>query len=82
MVAVTYGVARVPAVETAAKVERKEAATPRKSWLARFFQAMMDARLEQARRELRMHTQLLPYTFEERNDRLVKNKSVDMPFQG
>jgi hypothetical protein len=82
MVAVTYGVARVPVVEAAAKTERKEAAAPRKRWFARFIQAMMDARLEQARRELRMHTQLLPYSFEERNSRLVKTRPGDMPFQG
>lgn len=81
MVAVTYGVARVPSVETAATAERKGAAAPRRRWFARFIQAMMDARLEQARRELRMHRQLLPYSLDERSDRLVKTRPADIPFR-
>jgi hypothetical protein len=29
-----------------------------------------------------MHTRLLPYTFDERGNRLVKTDSGDMPFGG
>ena len=69
MVAVTYGVVRVPTAQT-----------PRKSWFARFMDALIEARLQQARREIRMHTGLLPYSLDERGNRLVKTGANDMPF--
>jgi hypothetical protein len=79
MVAVTYDLARVSAGET---VERTEAAAPRKSWFARLVDAMIEARRQQARREIAMHTQLLPFTCDERGNRLVKTQIGDMPFGG
>ena len=57
MVAVTYGVARSSAGQSA---ERAEPAAPRKSWFARIVDAMIEARTQQARREIKMHTRLLP----------------------
>jgi hypothetical protein len=74
MVAVTFDVARVPAPNMAAK------AAPHKSWFARFMDALIEARLQQAQRELRLHTALLPYVFDERGNRLVKTGVNDMPF--
>jgi hypothetical protein len=82
MVAVTYSVARVPATAPAAKAARGDAAAPRKSWFAHFFEALVKARMEQARREIKMHTQLLPYTLDERGNRLVRTDSGNMPFGG
>jgi hypothetical protein len=82
MVAVTYSVARVPPAEPAAKAARAQAAAPRKSWLARIFDAMIEARMAAAHREIRMHTQLLPFSFDERGNRLIKTDSGDMPFGG
>jgi hypothetical protein len=82
MVAVTYGVARVPAAQAAAKTGRADAAVPRKNWFARVMDALIEARMQQARREIRMHTALLPYTFDERGNRLVKSGSGNMPFGG
>ena len=82
MVAVTYGVARVPAVEATLKAARPETAAPRKSLLARMFDAMIEARMAAAQREIRMHTQLLPFSFDERGNRLVNTDSRDMPFGG
>ena len=82
MVAVTYGVARVPTAEPAAKARRAKAAVPHKSWFARFMDALVEARMQQARREIRMHTGLLPYTLDERGNRLVKTGSGEMPFGG
>ena len=82
MVAVTYNVARVPAVEAATKSARAAQAAPRKSWLVRFFDAVVEARLAQAERQIRMHTHLLPYTLDERGNRLVKTRADDMPFGG
>lgn len=79
MVAVTYGVARGAAAESA---ERPETAAPRKNWFVRVLDAMIEARMQQARREIAMHTQLLPYSFDERGNRLVKTQSGDMPFGG
>jgi hypothetical protein len=81
MVAVPYGVARVSA-EPAAKAGRAQGAVPRKSWFARFMDALIEARMQQARREIRMHTGLLPYTLDERGNRLVKSASGDMPLGG
>ena len=82
MVAVTYGVARVSAAEPAAKAARVKTAAPGKSWFARFMDALIEARMQQARREIRMHTELLPFSLDERGNRLVKTGSGDMPFGG
>ena len=55
MVAVTYGSARITTASAApAKIE-----TARKGFFARFMQAMMDARLRQAYREIELHQHLL-----------------------
>ena len=81
MVAVTYGVARVPAAP-ATKTAPAKAKAPAKSWFARVLNALIEARMEQARREIRMHTQLLPYSLDERGNRLIKTDSGNMPFGG
>jgi len=47
MVAVTYGVARIPAAKNAAP-----ARAPRQNIVGRFFTAVMEARLRQAYREI------------------------------
>ncbi|HET7802672.1 MAG TPA: hypothetical protein VFL53_00400 [Pseudolabrys sp.] len=49
MVAITYGVARVPA---ARNVERARSASPRQNIVGRIFTAIMEARLRQAYREI------------------------------
>jgi hypothetical protein len=49
MVAITYGVANVPARKNA---ERAPASTPRQNIIGRFFTAVMEARLQQAYREI------------------------------
>jgi hypothetical protein len=77
MVAVTYGVARVTAAAPAA---RAQAPTARKSWFVRLMDALIEARMRQARREIMKHAHLLPYTLDERGNRLVKTGSGDMPF--
>jgi len=46
MVAVTYDVTRVPAGDASAK------ATPRKRWYALWVDALIEARMKQARREV------------------------------
>lgn len=79
MVAVTYGIARVPIAKTA---DRAPTAAPRKSWFARVMDALIEARMAQARREIRRHIHLLPYTLDERGNRLVKTSTEDMPFGG
>jgi hypothetical protein len=71
MVAVTYGVARGRAADTVA---------PGKTWVARFMDALIESRMQQARREIRLHTGLLPYSLDERGNRLVKTGVNDMPF--
>ena len=58
MVAVTYGVARVPATKA---TERAQAAAPRKSIFSRFYDALMESRLQQARREIARHAHLLTH---------------------
>lgn len=82
MVAVTYDVARVPASKAAPKTARAETAVPRKNFFARFMEAVIEARTQQARREIARHTYLLPYVLDERGDRIVKASSRDMPFGG
>jgi hypothetical protein len=78
MVAVTYGVARVP--KAARKTARK--ADARKTWLARIMDALIEARMQQARREIARHIFLLPYSLDDRRNRLVKTGSKQMPFGG
>ena len=80
MVAVTYGDARLAPAKPAAKAASAKSAAPQKGWFARFMDALVEARMAQAGREIRMHTQLLPYGFDERGNRLVKTGSGNMPF--
>ncbi len=82
MVAVTYGVARVPAAEAAPRAARTDTAAPRKSWFGHFIDVLIEARMMQAQREINMHTQWLPYTLDERGNRIVKTDSGDMPLGG
>ena len=82
MVAVTYGVARVPIAEATARAARAKTAAPGKSWFARFMDALIEARMQQARREIRIHAGVLPFSLDERGNRLVKRGSGDMPFGG
>ena len=56
MVAVTYGVARVPASPGAAAAN---AASVGRSAFARFFNAMLEARLRAAEREIARYSHLL-----------------------
>ena len=73
MVAVTYGVA-------ASRPRRQKPSRRAKAWLARFMDALIESRMQQARREIRLHTGLLPYSLDERGNRLVKTGVNDMPF--
>ena len=77
MVAVTYDIGHTPAA--AGKVET---ARPRKGVFARFMDALVEARMAQARREIALHLDLLPYSLDERGNRLVKTNAQDMPFGG
>ncbi len=81
MVAVTYDVARVPAVDAVDAAAPAKAA-PRKGWYARWMDAMIEARMRQARREVARHMHFLPYVFDERGNRIVKTGADDMPFGG
>jgi hypothetical protein len=81
MVAGTYDVARV-ATRKAVKAVRAEAAAPRKPWYARLMEALIEARIQQARREIARHIHLLPYSLDERGNRIVRTGSKDMPFGG
>jgi hypothetical protein len=58
MVAVTYGVARGAARKPRASSGANAAAEKGKGFFARLVQAMMDARLKQAQRELSLYSQL------------------------
>ena len=78
MVAVTYGVTHVP---TAEAVERAKAAPPRKSLLVRFMDALAESRMKQVHREIARHAHLLPYTLDERGNRLI-NGIEKLPFSG
>jgi hypothetical protein len=80
MVAVTYGVARVAARKTAKAGRAKQAVA--KSWLARLMEALIESRMQQARREVARHAHLLPYTLDERGNRIVRIGAKDMPFGG
>lgn len=81
MVAITYGVARVPAVDAAPEA-KTVAAAPRKHWFARLIDAMMVARMAQAQREIRMYTRISPYTPDEPAHGAHKADTNATPFGG
>jgi hypothetical protein len=81
MVAVTYGEARVPARKLI-KAGRAENASPSRSFFASLMDAIYRSRMRQARREIVRHIHLLPYTLDERGDRIVRSGAKDMPFGG
>jgi hypothetical protein len=58
MVAITYGVTRVPAPKN---VERARTAGPRQNIIGRLFTAFMEARLQQAYREIARREYLLDH---------------------
>ncbi len=66
------------------KTRRAEAAVPRKSWFARFMDALIESRMQQAQREIKVHAHLLlpDIQLDERGNRLVKTDTGDMPFGG
>lgn len=70
MVALTYGDTRVSGVET--KNATKAETAPRPSWFARFVAAMMESRMRQAEREIRLYARLLPP---------VHDAPAELPFQ-
>jgi hypothetical protein len=81
MVALTYGDARVGTVDSAPTTKTTAPAAPRKAWYVRLFDAMIEARMKQAQREVRMYTRLMPYTIDENGDRKVKTE-VNGPVGG
>lgn len=78
MVAVTYGVTPLP---NAKATERAKAAAPRKSVFVRFMDALVASRMKQVHREIAKHAHLLPYTLDERGNRLIKSVEK-LPFSG
>ena len=68
MVAVTYGVTRVPAAEA---TERAQVAAPHKSIFTRVMEALMESRLQQARREIARHAHLLSHARDEGGNLLI-----------
>lgn len=80
MVAVTYGVSRVRGAKTRAKAAPK--ATTHKSFFVRLVDALVETRMQQAHREIVRHAHLLPYSLDERGNRLIKVGGKDMPFGG
>jgi hypothetical protein len=85
MVAATYGIAtadKAPVNAINAKVKYAAKGAPAQSWYVRLFDALIDSRMQQARREIAKHVHLLPYTLDARGDRVVKTGKKDMPFGG
>ena len=69
MVAVTYGVTRVPVAQGA---KRAPAAAPHKGFFARFMDALVESRLKSVHREIARHAHLLPRRFDEQGRPLDK----------
>lgn len=77
MSAVTYGHGRVSVAG-----ENTTAGTPRRGWLARVMDRLVQVRMQQAAREVELHLGYLPYSLEDQRNRLVKNGRKDMPSGG
>jgi hypothetical protein len=75
MTAVTYGAHT--ATETAKPVAKK---VEGKGFFARFFESMMEARMNQARRELALHRHLLPADFEIASHKISARTEDNLPF--
>lgn len=75
MAAVTYGAHS--AVETAKPRAEK---TNGKSVLMRFFEAIAEARLRQAQREIALHRHLLPVDFEIAGHKINERSEDSLPF--
>jgi hypothetical protein len=77
MVALTYGDARLGNIEQASQAAAKTVAdaAPRKAWYVRLFDAMVAARMQQAEREIRLYTRLMPYTVDETGKRMIKTET-------
>jgi hypothetical protein len=86
MVALTYGDTRVSGVETktATKTATTNATTaaPGKSWFARFVDAMMESRMRQAEREVRLYARLLPPPHVEQGELPFQDVTKDSPRGG
>lgn len=73
MVALTYGEAHVADAGAAPKDAAKTVATaPRKAWYVRVFEAMMEARMQQANREIRLYARMSPTTIDDKGQRVAK----------
>jgi|GEM_PF-714581 len=83
MVALTYDHAGVAGIDTAPQEAAKKAvaSAPRKAWYVRVFDAMIEARMQQARREINLYTLRLPYTIDENGNRVPKS-NVNAPLGG
>jgi hypothetical protein len=77
MVAVTYGARTARAIRKIA-----DNTASHRGWFARFVDALIEVRMQQARREIARHAHLLPYTLDERGNRLVKIDRENAPFGG
>ena len=73
MVAVTY-IARRGAVP------HKESAEKRKGLFARLLDALVESRLKAVRREIALHSHLLPHDLENFGDRLTPRSEDELPF--
>lgn len=78
MVALTYGDTRVSGVET----KNASTAAPGKSWFARFVDAMMESRMRQAEREIRLYARLLPPLHVEQAELPFQDVTKDSPRGG
>ncbi len=76
MTAVTYGAH--PAAES--KPRATKAAKKSKGALIRFFEAMAEARLRQAQRELALHRHLLPADYEIAGGKISERSEDSLPF--
>ncbi len=81
MVALTYGDARIGTVDSAPITKTAAPAAPRKAWYVRLFDAMIEARMKQAQREIRMYTGLMVHTVDEHGNRVL-NSDMKTPVGG
>ena len=77
MVALTYGDTRVGNIDSAPAAEAKPVAAiaPRKAWYVRLFDAMIEARMQQARREINIYARMTPYMIDESGNHKHKLKT-------
>ena len=79
MTAITYG-SHAPAHGATAEKTSAKTVAPKRGFFGRLWDAVVEARLQQAMREIHLHRHLLPAEFEIAGNRIIYKNEDQLPF--